>query len=208
MRIAAILMCSILLTSCFEVVEEWNVNTDGSGSWTLSLNASKSRTELDAISLLDSFRGYPVPNKDRLLSRVNELVDRFNQTDSVKAQIVQVDTAFYIVDLKVSFQSVTALNRAIHHLHGDDSVRTEIGYNHHQFGRSISVADSRPYKRLEKVDFKGSVYTRICRFKQPIGIPPDGVRVSPDRKACMYQSPVNSIIQQPEILNFIINLKS
>lgn len=206
MRLLTAISCLIFFSSCFELVEEWTMNSDGSGEWHVSLNASQSRTELDAVAALDSFRGYPVPNKNRMLSKLHDVINRFNQSDSVDASLVHVDSMLYMLELEVSFKSITALNRAIAELHGQDSVRTKIGLQPSAFFRQISVENTRPYQRISGIDFKKAIYTRICRFNQTIAVSSPEMKISPNKKACMYQMPVNTLTDHPEYLNFVINL--
>ena len=51
----------LLLSSCFDIVEEIDLNENGSGTYGITLNLSQSKIRLSSIMLLDSSQGYKVP---------------------------------------------------------------------------------------------------------------------------------------------------
>ena len=58
-----ILLFSILLfTSCFEVTEDLTFNKDMSGTFKLTLNLSKNKTQVSNFLALDSLRGNKIPS--------------------------------------------------------------------------------------------------------------------------------------------------
>ena len=71
------------LNSCFDVLEEINLNEDGSGEMTLTFNLSKSKTKISSLRLLDSVNGYKVPNEDDLEAFLDEAVSYLKKEDGI-----------------------------------------------------------------------------------------------------------------------------
>jgi hypothetical protein len=53
-----------LYTSCFEIIEEVNMNEDGTGSFNFTINMSQSKIQINSMFLLDSVNGRPMPKKE------------------------------------------------------------------------------------------------------------------------------------------------
>ncbi len=64
----------ISCSSCFEFIEEINLNNDGSGVMQLTLNLSQSKSKVASIMLLDSIHHYKVPDKQEIQKKMNEAV--------------------------------------------------------------------------------------------------------------------------------------
>ena len=57
-----------LLTSCFDILDKVNIQADGSGDYTLILNASKSKTRITSLSKMETVNGKKVPKKSEIES--------------------------------------------------------------------------------------------------------------------------------------------
>lgn len=58
-----LLLPLLFLVSCFDILDKVNVKADGSGEYSLILNASKSKTRLASISKMETINGKKVPKK-------------------------------------------------------------------------------------------------------------------------------------------------
>ncbi|MEF9480126.1 hypothetical protein OWR28_22665 [Chryseobacterium sp. 1B4] len=59
----------LFLTSCFDILDKVNVKADGTGEYTIILNASKSKTRLASISKMETINGKKFPKRRRLKTR-------------------------------------------------------------------------------------------------------------------------------------------
>jgi len=57
-----VISVSLLLGSCFEVIEDITIRKNGSGHVKVILNASQSRSDIAALLLLKEVNGHPIPS--------------------------------------------------------------------------------------------------------------------------------------------------
>ena len=79
-NIAAVVASLLLLSSCFQVVEEVTLKNDGTGEMQLTVNFSQSRSKLASIMLMDSLNGYKIPSEKDIQQFMNETVDYLNKS--------------------------------------------------------------------------------------------------------------------------------
>lgn len=78
-----ILIISFLsITSCFEIIEEIDLKSDGTGTMTYTLNLSKSKSKLASIMLLDSINGYKVPSRADIQKGLEDIVSELNKAEA------------------------------------------------------------------------------------------------------------------------------
>jgi hypothetical protein len=75
-----LLLPLLLFTSCFDILDKINVKADGSGEYSLILNASKSKTRLASISKMETINGKKVPKKSEIEAKINEAARIFKAT--------------------------------------------------------------------------------------------------------------------------------
>ncbi|MBL0359080.1 MAG: hypothetical protein IPP72_20435 [Chitinophagaceae bacterium] len=64
-----ILSCAFLLQSCFEIIEQVFVKNDGTGTFQLVLNMSKSKTKISSILKMKTVNGHAVPTKEEITKK-------------------------------------------------------------------------------------------------------------------------------------------
>ncbi|MEC3880624.1 hypothetical protein [Parapedobacter sp. 10938] len=76
-RILPVLLLPLcaLFSSCFQLIKEMTVNSDGSGTFALTANLSQSRSKLASVMLLDSINGHKVPSKPDVRKEIS--LDRY-----------------------------------------------------------------------------------------------------------------------------------
>lgn len=173
--IAGILFC----TSCFEVVEEINLNNDGSGSFCFTINLSQSKLDINALMLLDSVNGRPVPKIDDLkntFAKIETLLQQDSGLTNIKA-VKNWDE--YIFSISGNFKNIEALNKAINATYSqfgktngqDYNLKENFSFSQKVFKRLNNlnlVTDYHSLPEKEKQVFKTARYTAIYRFKSPV----------------------------------------
>src|SRR5215467_9166472 len=71
------------LSSCFQLIEEINLNADGSGDMQLTLNLSQSKSKLASVMLLDSVNGHKIPKDKDIQKFMNETVDYLKKSEGI-----------------------------------------------------------------------------------------------------------------------------
>src|SRR5690606_35737145 len=179
-RLFLVLAFSLLIFSgCFQVLEEINLNADGSGRMTLSLNMSESRAKISALRLMDSVRGHKVPTEAEVRSRLTETIRQLKAEEGISNVNYRVDFENYIFRLEFDFDRVDRINglanALIKHFGQDFPNPSVFSYNPVQkiFKRRYFYADAfkAAYEKMKASDidmFRQAKYTGICRFPQPV----------------------------------------
>jgi hypothetical protein len=174
------LLILFLFPACFEIVEEVSLNNDGSGTFCLTLNMSQSKLNINAMILLDSVNGRPVPKKEDIrknIAQVEKTLARDSCLSSVKTTQNWDD---YIFSISGSFKNIEELNKAVNQINILFSKQTRqpfvakehFSYSNKIFKRIYNYNLTTDYNSLperDKVVFKDARYTSIYRFKTAVG---------------------------------------
>lgn len=173
--LSLVLICS----ACFEVVEEVNLNKDGSGSFCFTVNLSQSKLDINAMLLLDSVNGRPIPKMEdmkKVFAQVEASLRNDSSLSNIKASQNWTD---YIFSISGSFKDIEALNRAINSTYAllnkpagaKTIMKDNYSYGQNVFKRLFDLDLGKDYKTLSEKDkllFKTARYTSIYRFKTPV----------------------------------------
>ncbi|WFO15142.1 hypothetical protein M601_014875 [Cellulophaga baltica 4] len=99
-----------LFTSCFEVLEEINLNSDGSGTMLVTFNLSRSKSKIASVMLLDSVNGYKVPSKDDINLALKDAENHLKTINGISNIKKTADFENYIFTLSCNFDKVANLD--------------------------------------------------------------------------------------------------
>ncbi len=100
----------IMLSSCFEIIEEINLNEDGSGTFVFTINLSQSKTKLASIMLMDSINNYSVPDRSEVELQMNKFLDFAKNVEGINDIEDTRDFDNFIFSIKCSFDNLATLN--------------------------------------------------------------------------------------------------
>ncbi len=195
-----------LFSSCFEIIEEINMNADGSGTMTITVNMSQSKTKLASIMLMDSINGYKVPQRPTIQKEINEAVAKLKAMPGISNVKSTTDFNNYIASISFSFKEVSNVNTISRKILEDQKIKTTnistYSYNKATatFARDYKYYPSAKseFNKLKKEDreiFKTATYTNICRFPLPIAKHNNQLaKISKSQKAIMQRSSVMDLI--------------
>lgn len=196
--VIALIFLGFFCTSCFEIIEEIDVNADGSGKFGITVNASQSKTNLSSLMKLDSIQGQKVPKKEQLDPEIEKFRQKFASMDGISKVSITSDYTNFIVSLKCEFKTVAQLDKALTDLTKFyDKNRHEFPYGNlvydkKIFERKIPYDWSKDYKNINEQgkDILGkATYTGIFRMPSPIKSPnsPADLVISPSKKSAMLK---------------------
>lgn len=176
---ASMLLVILMCSACFEIVEEINLNNDGSGSFCFTINMSQSKTNINAMLLLDSINGRRVPKIADMKRSIEEMKATLMENNTITAIKTDENWEDFIFSVSGNFKNVEALNKAISSIHavfnkqtGHSSVAKEhFAYTQKVFKRQYNYNLASDYSALpekDKIVLKDAKYTAIYRFKTPI----------------------------------------
>lgn len=206
-------------TSCFQLIEEINVKSNGCGDVTLTLNMSQSKTKLASIMLLDSVSGYKVPSKADITKKMNETVDYLKKSEGITNVKKTVDFDNFIATISFSFKDVSNINRLTDEIYkslklkGVNRSSYTFSKDKNTFVRNYvyTTEAKTSYDKLNsdaKSIFKTATYTSIYRFDSEIAdYNNKQASLSKTKKAIMLKAPALDLINGKANLSNNIQLK-
>ncbi|MCF6347962.1 MAG: hypothetical protein L3J20_06655 [Flavobacteriaceae bacterium] len=168
----------LLLTGCFEIVEEVSFNKDGSGHVTLTLNLSRSKTKLNSMMLLDSINNYKVPSEVEIQQHFTEITNTIKETKGISNVTNSLNFKEFIYTISCDFTSVEALNMVISNFSSKSEAEKIKQYKHfsfdkdkHKFTRNYHYDLAKEFNKTKMADrkiFENATFTTIYRFTDPI----------------------------------------
>ncbi|WP_027386865.1 hypothetical protein [Chryseobacterium gregarium] len=206
----------MLLTSCFDIIDKASVKADGSGEYTIILNASKSRTRLASISKMETVNGKKVPKKAEIEAKINEAARIFKTTPGISNVKTSMDFDNYIIKLSCNFKRIENINAGLEQLKAKNilgrMIPTQI-YSQNSakktFTRNKTNTFKSEYDKMSKADkeiFNEAKYTSVLQFENTIKSQSNSsYLLSPNRKAVKLEANVlDFILQKKQIQNNIL----
>jgi len=213
-----ILSSLLLLTSCFEIVEEVSFNEDGSGHVTLTLNLSRSKTKLNSIKLLDSINDYKVPTEAEIKHHFAEVTNTIKKTKGISNMTNSLNFEEYIYTISCDFTSVEVLNMIISNFSSKSESEKIKEYKHfgfnkdqHTFTRNYHYDLAKEFKKTKMADrkiFENATFTTIYRFTDPIIASKNTTaKISKNKKAIFLKINAQDIITNKNSIKNQIQLQ-
>ncbi len=119
------IICSLFLTSCFELREEIDLNKDGSGVYRLLLDMSQSKQTIDLAQKMQDNESVKKLNFT-IDSTFSKSVMRFANMPGISLAKDTVNKTDYVFGVMFNFSGIEALNNAIMELDKDENGKTSI----------------------------------------------------------------------------------
>lgn len=205
------LLFLMLSTSCFEIVEEVTLHTDGSGTLSFTLNASQSQARLRSVMLMDSVNGRPVPKRSDIDTELSKARRILAGMPGISGIVINSNHEDFIYSLSGNFASISQLNVAMNTLaiemrKGRANLQPiaftpfdNYGYRNKVFQRFQDPKDrSGEYTRAKKEDrdvVDNAEYTCIYRFDTAVRSQTNPkANISKSGKAVMIRTKIRDII--------------
>ncbi|MDH6251720.1 hypothetical protein M2347_001447 [Chryseobacterium sp. H1D6B] len=205
-----------LLTSCFDILDKVNVKADGTGEYTIILNASKSKTRLASISKMETINGKKVPKKAEIENKINEAARIFKGTPGITNVKTSMDFDNYIIKLSCNFKKIENINAGLEQLKAKNILGSMIpaqiysqDLEKKSFTRNKVNTFKADYDKMGKADkeiFNNAKYISVMQFENPIKSQTNAAYLlSPNKKAVKLEADVlDLILQKKHIQNTIL----
>ena len=191
------------------------MNADGSGEYTLILNASKSKTRLNSISKMENINGKKIPTKKEIERKIQEASALFKTVSGISNVKTSTDFSNYIIKLSCNFDKIENINSGLeklkkHKIIGE-MVPTQI-YTHQvgtkTFTKNKFNTFKSDYEKLSATDkeiFNNAKYISIIQFENGIKSETNtNYSISPNKKATKLEGNIlDFILQRKQIYNTI-----
>jgi len=208
----------VLLSGCFEVVEEVSYNTNESGSYSITANASLSKTRLKTLLELDTFMGADMPDKYDIMVYLDSI--EYTIIKSSRAGISNVkkniDFDNFIFSISFNFNKTETLNLALNNVAKFVAKKEEMekfnmfDFSNKIFSRNSNQKDAKtdiPDKYKDVINqVSDATFTSIYRFQTPVkSVGNKHSKISKSGKAVMQKQRIPEIIKDPKIFQNTIN---
>lgn len=205
-----------LLTSCVELIDEIQLNNDGSGKFKYVINLSQSKTNVSSILLLDSING----KKNLKLPEIKQKIFNFKKNlikqDGISNVIISENYTDYIIKFECDFENLSKLKIAIENSFQEYSNTKNsenwVTYNGIEFSKKIpeyTIFYLKEFNSIYGEKLKNGTYTSITRFQVEI-LDFSNIKSSKSKsgKALMIKTTPNELLINPNILDNIIHIKN
>ncbi len=193
------------ITSCFEIIEEIDLNSDGTGTMTFTLNMSRSKSKLASIMLLDSVNGYKVPSKADIQKGLDDVVSELQKAEGITNIKKTADYENFIFSVKCDFNKLDNINKITNKVTSQQKSKTanssflfdnKKGVFKREYSYSSEV--KKQYNKLKtenKKVFDDASYTVIYRFDKEVASQNNQqAKVSKSKKAVMQRVSAMDVI--------------
>ncbi|MCY0969113.1 hypothetical protein [Chryseobacterium wangxinyae] len=211
-----LLLPLLFLTSCFDILDKVNMKADGSGEYSLILNASKSKTRLASLSKMETVNGKKVPKKAEIEAKINETARIFKSVPGISNVKTSMDFDNYIIKLSCNFRKIENINAGLEQLKTKNilgkMIPTQI-YNNNPakktFSRNKINTFKSDYDKLSSADkevFNNAKYTSVLQFENTVKSQSNSsYQLSPNKKAMKLEGNIlDFILQKKQIQNTVL----
>jgi len=217
-----IILCfSLLFTSCFEITEEVDMNDNGSGDVTLTVNLSESKDNLKAYWKMDQVQGVEVPKKDEIEEEIAKVKKALSAVKGISNVKSTADYDEFIFTISSSFDNVKTLNKGINTVVAELNrtplptiKKDNFDFVPGKFTRLFSYASDLKFNDEEYNNLNMSArfvmetarVVSVYRFNKPVkSFTNKKAQLSPSKKAVKFESNIADLIKgQASIENEII----
>src|SRR6201989_3021089 len=207
LKLLALFLPLLLLSSCFDILDKVNVKADGTGEYTFILNASKSKTRLASISKMETINGKKVPKKSEIENKINEAATIFKGTPGISNVKTSMDFDNYVIKLSCNFKKIENINAGLEQLKAKKilgkMIPTQI-YSQSLEKKSLTRNKVNTFKadydKMGKADrevFNDARYTSIMQFENTVKSQTNSSYVlAPNKKAVKLEADILDLIFQ------------
>jgi|694.fasta_scaffold64411_7 hypothetical protein len=203
-----------LLTSCVELIDEIQLNNDGSGKFKYVINLSQSKTNVSSVLLLDSVNGKKNIKLPEIKEKILNIKQKLSKQDGISNVIVIENYTDYIIKFECDFESLEKLKTAFENSIQENNQKTEnwVSYEKNVFYRKtpnyVLVYLKNTYVNYNE-KLKNGTYTSIVRFENEISSFTNNLSLkSKSGKAIMTKIKPNELIENPNLLDNTILIKN
>lgn len=216
LKLCILFLPLLLLTSCFDILDKINLKADGTGEYTIILNASKSKTRLASISKMETINGKKVPKKSEIENKINEATKIFKGTPGITNVKTSMDFDNYIIKLSCNFKKIENINAGLEKLKAQNilgkMIPTQIYSQNLEkkvLMRNKVNTFKTDYDKMSKADrevFNGATYTSVMQFESAVKSQTNtAYQLSPNKKAVKMDADIlDVILQKKQLQNTIL----
>lgn len=212
-----LLFASLLLQSCFEIVEEVSLNKDGSGHFKYTVNFSQSASKIHALLEEDEIDGFKVPTLQKIERDFKNYTSKSTRIVGLSNCKEELDLEHFIFIFECDFSDVKSLNSFTDSLRSmHDSEFTAANYFEYnetnkifkRTGDDLIEKLNQKMTTSQRMIFNGASYTCLYRFFDEISERvPSGINLSVNKRNTFHRLSMSAMIWNGKLINQEITLK-
>ncbi len=210
-----LVILTVSLSSCFELLEIVTLSEDGSGSAKIVLNMSRSRTQLNEVTKKDSIGSIKIPSQENVLKALSHATDTLSTITGISNAKYNANFEDYIFTMTVDFDSPEKLNTAYNILlSGNKHLRDLFiyAYNSNFYSRTINSNAINKLKQhktlLSLYGIDKGRFTTIVKTKTEItNISNPKTRLATSHKSVLNQVTIEELINTNKLNQLKLNFE-
>lgn len=168
---------AVFFTSCFEIVEEVKMKTDGSGKMIVTLNMSESKEDLKGYMDSGEIGEMTLPDQKELTSYLSKIENTIESVNGMSNAIAKADFNEFIFTFAADFTNVKAMNLSVNKLtkelsRGMIAIDNKYEYTNGRFKRSfgtmLSEADYEKLPMMQRFVLESARMVSIYTFSKSV----------------------------------------
>lgn len=194
---------AIFFTSCFEIVEEVNMKSNGAGQMVVTVNMSESKEDLKGYMDSGEVNGMNLPNQNELNSYLKQIETTLESVNGMSNASASADFNEFIFTFAADFTSVKAMNVAVNKLtkelsRGMIAIDNKYEYTNGQFTRSfgtmISAEDYDKLPMMQRFVLESARMVSVYTFSKSVKkMTNQNAELSADDKVVKFKSTLGDI---------------
>ncbi|MCB0617564.1 MAG: hypothetical protein KDC43_01445 [Saprospiraceae bacterium] len=202
-----VLAATLPLTGCFEILEEVDLNDDGSGTLSLTINLSESKANLANYMKMKEVQGIRVPTQQEIEAEIGKIKKALASAKGISNVVAASDFEDFIFNIKGDFTNVKDLNNAINFV-ADAINRTPFetikldNYDYttkafrRYFNYPVTLLDYDQLPTMQRYMLETARIVSVYRFQKPIRTyTNEQAQVSASKKAIKLEQSVGALIK-------------
>jgi len=216
-------LCIIMLSfsSCFEITEEVNMKSDGSGDMLLTVNMSQSKANLKNYMEMEEVQGIKVPSRSEIEKEIVNVKSVLANVKGLSNVKINTDFEEFIFTVSGRFDNVKTLNVAINKVASKLNKtpfptikKKNFDYNTGKFTRYFKYLKDLNLTQQEYDDLnftarfimESAKYVSVYRFDKPVKkVTNAKAQVAPSKKAVKLESNFAEILTGKKSIENIIS---
>lgn len=195
---------TLSFSSCFEITEEVNMKSNGSGDMLLTINMNQSKANLQNYMKMEEVQGIKVPSQSEIEKEIANVKGVLSKVDGLTNVKINTDFTEFIFTVSGDFDNVKTLNTAINKVASELNRSPFPTIKKSNFDFSAGTF-TRYFKYLKDINFtqeeydnlnftarfimESAKYTSIYRFDNPVKkMTNNKAALAPSKKAVKFES--------------------
>jgi copper chaperone CopZ len=211
---------TVFFSSCFEITEEINMKSNGSGDMLLTVNMSQSKVNLTNYMKMEEVQGIKVPKQSEIEEEISNVKKALAQIKGLSSVKINSDFSEFIFTVSGQFDNVKTLNVAINKVAGELNrtpfpiiKKDNFDFSSGKFTRYFDYLKKLNFTQQEydDLDFtqkfimESAKYTSIYRFDKPVKkVSNTKAEVAPSKKAVKLESNFAEILTGRKAIENVI----